>query len=125
MSVDQVDQEVFADGPLRVSWHRYGQEVLVVSLSGELDQSNVGSLRRAVFDLTADGTEELLVVDLSALEFIDSAGIALLFGLAEGEDDGKGLRIVPSRAPGVERVLKLTGLGSHARIAEDLPARAA
>jgi anti-anti-sigma factor len=123
MSVDPADREVFADGPLFVGRRRYGSEVLVVSLAGELDQSNVGSARRAIAEFTAGSEDEILVIDLSALEFIDSSGIALLFSLVDFGGDGSNLRIVPSEAPAVSRVLKLTGIEEKVRIAQEHPAR--
>jgi anti-anti-sigma factor len=122
MSVDPVDQEIVADGPLFLSRHRYGRDVLVVSLAGELDRSNVESARALVAET---GPDELLVVDLSSLEFIDSAGIALLVSLAELGGDGSGVRVVPSAAPAVARVMRLTGVESMVRIASDRTARVA
>jgi anti-sigma B factor antagonist len=124
MSVDPVDQQVFSDGPLFVTWHRYGRDVLVISLAGELDESNVATVRQAIYEATEHGDDEILVVDLSTLEFIDSSGIAVLFALADLGGDGR-MRIVPSRAPGVERVLRLTGLADRARLAREHPLRAA
>jgi anti-sigma B factor antagonist len=123
MSVDPVDQQIFTDGPLFATWHRYGRDVLVISLAGELDESNVATVRQAIHEATERADDEILVVDLSMLEFIDSSGIAVLFALADLGDAR--LRIVPSRAPGVERVLRLTGLTDRARLARERPVRAA
>lgn len=123
MSVDPLDKETFADGPLSVSRHRYGNDVLVLSLGGELDRSNVETAHRAIADINGEGEEEILVVDLSALQFIDSSGVALLYSLAD--TGGESLRIVPSEAPAVARVLKLTGIEEAVKFAHERPLRAA
>lgn len=53
----------------------------VIRLSGELDISNVESIHALVEPVLA-GTPDQLVFDLSALEFMDSSGIALLISVA-------------------------------------------
>jgi anti-sigma B factor antagonist len=124
MSTDSFP-DVFADGPLSVAWNRYGNDVIAVSLAGELDRSNVASAHKVLAEVTDEGTGELLVVDLSGLEFIDSSGIALLVSLAELDRDA--LRVVPSPALAVSRVLRLTGVDSMLTMARERPtvARAA
>ncbi len=79
--------------------------VPIVSVSGELDSSNAASLEAAVAPLAAAHTERL-VFDLSALRFMDSAGIAVLVGVAAK------VKAVHLREPSdaVRRVIELTGL---------------
>ena len=79
--------------------------VPIVTLSGELDSSNVASLEAAVDAVTAQHLERL-IFDLSALRFMDSAGISVLIGAAAKVDD------VQLRDPSqvVRRVIELTGL---------------
>jgi hypothetical protein len=45
----QRQQEDWSDGPLSVRSNRYGEDVIVVSLGGELDRSNVATAKAAVF----------------------------------------------------------------------------
>lgn len=118
-------QDLLVDGPLIVAWHRYGTDVVIVALAGELDASNVASARRVLGEVAVDGADEMLVVDLSALEFIDSSGIALLVELAHADADGTRLRVVPSEAPAVTRIMRLTGVDSMVRFARERPAHAA
>jgi anti-sigma B factor antagonist len=77
----------------------------IVSLSGELDSSNAGSLEAAVASLTAEQPEQL-IFDLSRLRFMDSAGIAVLIGAAAQ------VKAVHLRDPSpiVRRVVEVTGL---------------
>ncbi len=77
----------------------------IVILSGELDSSNAGSLESAVALITAE-RPELLTFDLSSLRFIDSAGIAVLIGVA-GKVNSVRLR---HPSPIVRRVIEITGL---------------
>ena len=81
--------------------------VPIVCVSGELDSSNAASLEATVAPLAAEHTERL-IFDLSALRFMDSAGIAVLVGVA-AKVDAVQLR-EPSQA--VRRVVELTGLTS-------------
>lgn len=118
-------QELLVHGPLVVAWHRYGHDVVVVALAGELDASNVAGARGVLADVMTDGAEEIVVIDLSALEFIDSSGVALLVSLAQTDPDGSTLRVVPSEALAVSRVLQVTGVDKMLQFARERPAQAA
>ncbi|HWX97295.1 MAG TPA: STAS domain-containing protein [Solirubrobacteraceae bacterium] len=77
----------------------------LITLSGELDSSNVESLESTIASITADRPERL-IFDLSGLRFMDSAGISALIGAAAK------VQAVQLRAPSpaVRRVIELTGL---------------
>jgi anti-sigma B factor antagonist len=77
----------------------------VVSLSGELDSSNVGALQAAVTSITAEHPDRL-TFELSGLRFMDSAGIAVLVDAAT-KVDAVHLR---NPSPIVRRVVEVTGL---------------
>ena len=79
--------------------------VAIVTVSGDLDISNAGRLERAVASITAERAERL-IFDLSALRFMDSAGIAVLLDAA-GKVNAVRLR---DPSPAVRRVVELTGL---------------
>jgi anti-anti-sigma factor len=83
----------------------------VVTLSGELDSSNAAALEAALEPITATGVAQL-VFDLSALRFMDSAGIAVLLGAA-AKVEAVHLR---DPTPIVRRVIELTGLTNVLRI---------
>jgi anti-anti-sigma factor len=115
-------QEDRTDGLLTVRSNRYGSDVIVVSLAGELDRSNVATAKEALGVAVARAA--LLVVDLYGLEFVDSSGIALLVRLGQGRDP-ESLRIVPSPSPEVTRILDLTGIGSLIQISGSAESAAA
>lgn len=79
--------------------------VPIVSVSGELDSSNAGALEATIGPIAAEHPERL-VFDLSGLRFMDSAGIAVLVGVA-AQVEAVQLR-QPSQV--VRRVIELTGL---------------
>jgi anti-sigma B factor antagonist len=107
-------QEDWIDGLLSVRLNRYGEDVIVVSLSGELDRSNVATAK-AVLIAAAREAAALLVIDLNDLQFLDASGIALLVEVSALRD-AEELRVVPSPAPEVTRMLNLTGIGSLIRL---------
>lgn len=78
--------------------------VPVLSVSGELDMSNVERMRAAVASSGAARTGRL-VFELSGLRFIDSAGIAVL--LSAAAECAVRLR---DPSPAVLRIVELTGL---------------
>jgi anti-anti-sigma factor len=105
-----VGEAVQFDGPLSIQSNRYGAEVIVVSLAGELDRSNVSSAKAALAVACRDEAP-LLVIDLYDLEFLDASGIAMLVAISDLRRT-EALRIVPSPTPEVTRMLDLTGIGS-------------
>jgi anti-anti-sigma factor len=74
-------------------------EQLVAEIAGEIDLSNASSLEWQITEATADCPA--LIVDLSALTYMDSAGVNLIRNLAtQAIDRGQALRIVaPSDSP--------------------------
>jgi anti-anti-sigma factor len=55
-------------------------EVMIVSLSGDLDLSSVSSLRSVTMKLVEDGWSRV-VLDFQDVGFLDSAGIGVLIGV--------------------------------------------
>jgi anti-sigma B factor antagonist len=98
------------DGPLTIERTRYGDDVIVFALAGELDLS-VAPAAWYVLEPTLEEPDAMLVVDLTELEFIDSSGIAILYRLAHERPDRDTLRLLPSRHEGVNKVLELTEIG--------------
>ncbi len=79
----------------------------LVEVSGELDLSNIGTLDTELQRLNGDLT---VLLDLTHLDFMDSAGIALLARAADTtRSDGRSLAIRNGTGQ-VERLLRLCGL---------------
>lgn len=84
----------------------------VIAARGELDVSNAGALERELRAALA-GDSERVVLDLVALEFIDSTGLRTLL-IAERISAADSSRLVLRRPSGqVARVLALTGIGDE------------
>jgi anti-anti-sigma factor len=98
--------------------------VLVARVSGEVDGSNAVELGRALGDKLPTSAHGL-VLDLSAVDYLDSAGVELLFGLARRLGDRRQrLRLgIPERSP-IRRVLEICDIGSVAPMAESADAAA-
>jgi|SRR5579875_23485 len=77
----------------------------VVTVAGDLDMSNVETLRETVASITATPPPRL-VFDLSGLRFIDSAGISVLLGAIANVEQVQ----LRDPSPAVRRVVELTGL---------------
>ena len=84
-------------------------EAVHVSLHGELDLSTVEEVRRHLLRAEASNASDI-VVDLSALHFIDSTGIHLLHEAhRRSQADGDRLRLLRGPAE-VQRALEICGL---------------
>jgi anti-sigma B factor antagonist len=85
-------------------------EALIARLTGEVDMSNAAELLAAITDATPN---EVLgvVLDFSEVDYIDSAGIHLMYRLRESlRSRGQALRIlIPSDSP-VNDALRLAGI---------------
>jgi anti-sigma B factor antagonist len=109
--------EIEVDGLFSASTTLYGDDVITVSFAGELDAATIPAARGAL-EAAVRADPPLLVIDLHALEFLDSSGIAVLVALSEARDP-ETLRLVPSPVPAVTRILDATGVGSTIPVAAE------
>lgn len=91
----------------RVDLERHGDAVLA-RLAGEIDLSNAVAVEEQVTGGLAGAGA--VAVDLSGLDYLDSAGLALLTRLA-GRLSG-GLRLVVAPGAVVGRTLEISGLAT-------------
>ncbi|HEX9527861.1 MAG TPA: STAS domain-containing protein [Streptosporangiaceae bacterium] len=83
--------------------------VAIMTVPAEVDTSNAAQLREDLLSAVAQGAS-LVIADMSATTFCDSAGVAALVRVVrQAAASGSGLRIAAS-APVVTRVLALTGV---------------
>jgi anti-anti-sigma factor len=84
--------------------------LLLVRLSGEIDSSNSAELRTAITEATPNDAHGV-VLDLTSVDYLDSAGIHLLFRLRESlRARSQGLRVVVPPASMVTDALRLAGV---------------
>jgi anti-sigma B factor antagonist len=83
---------------------------VVVSPAGELDAFTAPELRSELHGLLADVSAKRLVVDLTAVTFLDSSALGVLVGaLRRLRERGGELHVVQPR-PTVRRIFELTAL---------------
>lgn len=84
----------------------------MIAVRGELDLSTAADLEGPLDDALGEEGASVLI-DLSAREFIDSTGIALIVRAWQqltGNEDGGGKLVICSRNDQVRRVLGVSGL---------------
>lgn len=88
----------------------------VATVTGEIDLSNTQSIRRVVTQAMSNKLL-VLILDLSRVDFFDSAGIQLIYQLREDlRARGQVLQLViPSTSP-TNDALRLTGLPRHVEV---------
>lgn len=86
-----------------------GGETLVFKLRGSLDLATAPTVRAALTDSTEKGNHDL-IVDLTALEFLDSTGLGVLIGAhRRTAERGGSFRLIIGDGP-IARLLNITGL---------------
>lgn len=82
----------------------------LLRFEGELDASVASEMRGLLRRIVDSGQVEELAIDMSAVTFIDSTALGVLFGAhCRFASAGGRLRVVDP-SPTVERVLRVTGL---------------
>lgn len=96
--------------PLTVNTGRGADGTPRLTAAGEIDLSNIEVFKRALSD-TSTGTREPIIIDLSAVKYVDSAGINALFDQADAVDQ---LRVIVH--PLLVRVLTVSGFSKVATV---------
>jgi anti-anti-sigma factor len=94
------------------------RHALIARLSGEIDMSNAEEMGATVIGATPNESSGV-VLDLSAVEYLDSAGIYVIFGMrASLQARGQSLiLVIPPESP-VHDALRLSGVDRPGETAE-------
>lgn len=98
-----------------------GGRPLRAIVTGEIDFAGAPSMQAQIVSACAQHDEHRLVLDLAAVEFMDSSGLRAVLHVQRelsGEPDG-GMMILGATDP-VRKLLKLTGLERHLRVFDTL-----
>jgi anti-sigma B factor antagonist len=100
--------------------------VVIAHLRGEIDMSNAGELGTAITGRVG-GDTQAVVLDLGAVEYLDSAGIRVVYDLRERLNQrGQQLRLVVEPASPIAAALEYAGaaraLGTAQTLQEALAA---
>ncbi len=106
--------------PFAASRRDLGEGRCAVEVSGEIDLAVADELK-ATLDPAMQGNQ-LVVVDLSECDFIDSTGIAILVTAQKQLAEQGGRLALCSPADQVRRVLDLSGLTNHGLVFDSLDA---
>lgn len=98
------------------SWERSG--IPVVSLVGELDNYSSPRVSAFLSELVVPGRPTVILV-LSQLDYIDSAGIGVLVGGLKTAASYSGILALVSPSPVVAHVLRVTGLDRVFQLFDD------
>jgi anti-sigma B factor antagonist len=91
---------------------------MVAHLTGEIDLSNAGTIGDAVAETLANHSAGL-VLDLTDVDYLDSAGIQLIYRLREDlRVRGQFLRLVIADGSPANDALRLAGVEHHVETAE-------
>ena len=97
--------------PLELSTRPGADGIPVVTVAGEIDMSNADRFRDALGLAAAAADGGSFVVDLTGVEYLDSAGVHVLFAHAA--------RIRLIAGPLLEPVLTVSGLSDITSVSED------
>jgi anti-anti-sigma factor len=87
--------------------------IAIIGVDGEVDLSNAAELRRGIFGFV-ENDDEAVILDLSDLTFIDSAGLGMVFELSDLLEERRQrlfLVVPPDTQP--RRTVDIIGLGSQ------------
>jgi anti-sigma B factor antagonist len=97
-------------------------DIVIARVTGELDISGASHAGDRIADAVPTSARGL-VVDMSELDFIDSSGVAMLFGLVRRLSGRRQeLRVVAPRGRPVARVLEIVEFDRAAPVCVDLDA---
>jgi anti-sigma B factor antagonist len=100
-------------------------EVVVAHVTGELDLAGAPRTGERIAEAVPTSARGL-VIDMSALEFIDSSGVAMLFSLVRRLSSRRQeLRVVAPRGRPVARVLEIVEFERAAPVRSDVDAAVA
>lgn len=99
---------------------RVEDSLLIARLTGEIDLSNASSIETAIVTATPNHATAI-ILDLTDLEYIDSAGIGLIYRLREKlQIRGQDLKLViPNDSPAAD-ALRMAGVAPHLQIMESI-----
>jgi anti-sigma B factor antagonist len=84
-------------------------EHTILEVSGEVDVYTAPALRDRVTDLL-DAGQQLLVIDLGGVEFLDSTGLGVLVGALKRVRSNDGDLYLVCTQPRIRKVFEVTGL---------------
>ena len=89
---------------------------LSVHVRGEIDHHTAGEIRRGIDGMLFEKRPKKLVLDLSAVSFMDSSGLGLIMGRYSVMKELEGEMVVWNPSPETRSILTLAGMERMVRI---------
>ena len=91
---------------------RIYNNIMYVTLSGELDENNSLYSKTTLDDLFLSGGFNQVIIDLSELEFMDSTGVGILIGRYKKLQEKRIPIYICNPSKHAEKIFNMTGLYS-------------
>ena len=84
--------------------------ILKIKLRGEIDHHSAVAVRVAIDDMIRSKRPAELLIDMSAVDFMDSSGLGLIMGRYNTMKEIGGTVVVTDPSPATEKIMNLAGL---------------
>ncbi len=106
--------------PLSLEFDTDPATALRVIVSGEIDFASAPSMQARLIAACERERSRSLILDLTAVEFMDSSGLRVLLHLQRELSGDHGALVLLGPTEEVRKILKLTGLDQHLAVAATL-----
>ena len=97
-----------------------GQE-LKIKLRGEIDHHSAAAVRASMDDMIRTRKPKILVIDMSAVDFMDSSGLGLIMGRYTAMQSIGGELCVLDPSPATEKIMSLAGMERIIKVRRSVP----
>ena len=84
--------------------------VLRIKLRGEIDHHSAAAVRTAIDDMIRSKRPAELIIDMSAVDFMDSSGLGLIMGRYNTMKEIGGVVTVADPTPATQKIMNLAGM---------------
>ena len=99
--------------------------VLKVKLRGEIDHHSAVAVRSNIDDMIRSKRPAELIIDMSAVDFMDSSGLGLIMGRYTAMQAIGGETCVLDPSPATERIMSLAGMERIITVRRSVPMQSA
>lgn len=92
------------------------EDCLKILLTGEIDHHNAKQMREAIDAKVREERPEVLVLDFTNVEFMDSSGLGLIIGRYRLMQELSGRVEVVGANARIKSILKMAGAGKYVQI---------
>ena len=96
----------------------HGEDIVTAYLSGEIDHHSAKAMREKIDMAAGQAKPKSLILDFSAVGFMDSSGIGLVMGRYKFMRDIGGTVTVQNPSAPIKKVMRLAGLDRIAKFKE-------